>query len=221
MEEEDGKNDGGEGFEGSDDGGFRRFDIGHTVEVESEGKDCAEEDYITEGAKGFPVQGSCKGSEKGNKAHDYGGDQHAPSYDGRGTVFLNDGYGSDGINGAGKGGEKSPEKGEGRNGKGREVSCRGDQGSPCDGKNGTSHFYSSGMAFFPETGPEYDEDRHEVLKNRGCRRIAVTDGCKVTVLGPQHAQGAKNEEGQPVFPFFPDGPYIFLEEICREDEDQS
>ena len=77
------------------------------------------------------------------------------------------------------------------------------------------------MAFFPETGPENDEDRHEVLKNRGGRRIAVSDGSEITVLGPQHAQGPENEEGQPVLPVLPDGPYIFLEEICRQDEDQS
>ena len=110
MEENEGEDNGGEGFYGGDDAGFSGKDVGHTSQVEDEGADGAEEDDESEGRKDGGIDFTSEGGGEGHGYHDEGGDEHAPADDHGGAMFLYNFHWLYGVKGTGKGACESPDE---------------------------------------------------------------------------------------------------------------
>ena len=83
--------------------------------------------------------------------------------------------------------------------------CRDERG-PHEGKDRAENFHQMRQPPLRKAVPEDDEDRHQILQDRGRRRIAVLDGRKISVLRPDHSQHAKDQDPYPVFFILPDRP---------------
>ena len=111
VEDEEGEDDGGQRFDGGNDAGLRGKDVSHAAQVENEGADGAEEDYIGKGKKHRHVHGTGERSEGHHGQQDKGGQKHAPAHHQGCSVFLNDAYRFHRIEGTGQCREEAPEKG--------------------------------------------------------------------------------------------------------------
>lgn len=109
MEEENGEDDGRQGFDGSQETGFGGGDVFDAAEVTAKGYDGAENNDIGISDGGGIVP---KAAELPRRAEGHQGKatkQHAPAGNQRGPPFANEAFGLSGVKGGGKGRAKAPE----------------------------------------------------------------------------------------------------------------